>query len=65
MARIGKREAYRIAVEMAEAHFETMDLAQVFGDEVVDQVDGQAGLDEILDQAHKQAVARIRALVKE
>jgi hypothetical protein len=65
VARIGKREAYRIAVEMAAAHFETMDLAQVFGDEVVDQVDGQAGLDEILDQAHKQAVARIRALVKE
>ncbi len=50
---------------MAAAHFETMDLAQVFGDDVVDQIDGQPGLDEILDQAHKQAVARIRAIVKE
>lgn len=65
MAKIGKREAYRIAITMAAAHFETMDLAQVFGDDVVDQIDGQPGLDEILDQAHKQAVARIRAIAKE
>lgn len=65
MARIGKREAYRMAIKMAAGHFETMDLAQVFGDEVVDQIDLQPGLDEILDQAHKQVVARIRAIIKE
>lgn len=65
MAKIGKREAYRRAIKMAAAHFETMALAQVFGDDVVDQIDGQPGLDEILDQAHKQAVARIRAIVRE
>ena len=65
MTKIGKREAYRIAIKMAAAHFETMDLAQVFGDDVVDQIDDQPGLDRILDQAHKQAVARIRAIVKE
>lgn len=65
MAKIGKREAYRMAIRMAAGHFEAMDLAQVFGDDVVDLCDGQPGLDEILDQAHKQAVARIRALIKE
>ena len=50
---------------MAAVHFETMDLAQVFGDDIVDQIDLQPGLDQILDQAHKQVVARIRAIIKE
>jgi len=50
---------------MAAANFETMDLAQVFGDDIVDQIDAQPGLDQILDQAHKKAVARILALIKD
>lgn len=50
---------------MAAAHFETMDLAQVFGGNEVDQIDGQPGLDQVLDKAHKQAVARIRAIINE
>jgi hypothetical protein len=44
-----------MAVKMATGHFETMDLAQVSGDDVVDPVDVQPGLREILDEAHKQA----------
>jgi hypothetical protein len=63
--KIGKREAYRMAIKMAAGHFETMDLAQVFGDDVVDQIDVQPGLAEILDEAQKQVVARIRSLIKE
>lgn len=65
MAKIGKREAFRMAIRIAAANVETMDLAQVFGDEVVDQVDDQPGLEEILDQAQKQAAARILAIIKE
>lgn len=47
-----------MAVKMAAGKFETMDLAQVFGDYAVDQMDVQPGLAEILDTAHKQVVAR-------
>lgn len=54
-----------MAIKMVGANFETMDLAQVFGDNIVDQIDAQPGLDHILDQVHNQAVARILALTKD
>jgi len=50
---------------MAAAHFEVMDLAQAFGEDVVDLIDLQPGLDEILDAAQKLVVARIRSMIKE
>jgi len=61
---LNKREALKAAINLAAAKLEAMDLVQVFGEEVVDQVQQNPGLDEILDQAQKLAVARIRGLVK-
>lgn len=64
MKTLNKREALKAAINLAAAKLEAMDLVQVFGEEVVDQVQQNPGLDEILDQAQKLAVARIRGLVK-
>ena len=64
MDKLSKRAATKAAILFAAAKLESMDLAQVFGNDVVDQVGETLGMDIILDQAQKSAVLRIRALVE-
>ena len=61
---ITQQDALKAALNMAAAKLEAMDLAQVFGDEIVDRAGQDPRLDAALDAAQKHAVARIRSLVK-
>jgi hypothetical protein len=62
MSMIDSREAARLAAMNAAALVEAMDLEQLFGQDITNQVDTVSGLAELLDQAQKKIVAQIREL---